>query len=416
MTHLSAPRPARASCARRLLLAGGAFAFSAAFLLVPAHAQDCGNSGAGFERWLEGFKREAVQQGVSPRTVRAALDGVTYDPRVVARDRRQTVFSQSFLEFAGRMVAAYRLQKGPQLMRRYASIFERIERDFGVPAPVIVAIWALESDFGAGVGDMPALRSMATLAWDCRRAEEFRPQLLDALRIIDRGDLSPQEMIGPWAGELGQTQFLASVYYSYAVDYDGDGRRDLMKSVPDVLASTANYLKALGWRRGEPWLEEVRVPREMPWEQAALAIKHPRSHWARLGVAYASGRALPSDGVEASLLLPMGRNGPAFLAYENFGVFLEWNSSLVYATTVAYLATRLAGAPPLHRGNGPVESLSFNEIKRLQQILQRAGYDVGGVDGIIGEKTRDAVRRMQIKLGLPADGYPTGELLARLAR
>ncbi len=384
-------------------------------LAGPASAQNCGNSGAGFDRWLQGFKQQAAAQGVSPRVIAAALNGVTYDPGVIARDRRQSVFSQSFLQFAGRMVAKYRLQKGAQLLRKYASTFDRIQREFGVPGPVIVAFWGLESDFGAGVGNMPTLRSLATLAYDCRRAEEFRPQLLDALRIIQRGDLTPQEMVGPWAGELGQTQFLASVYYQHAVDYDGDGRRDLMKSVPDVLASTANYLKALGWRRGEPWLQEVRVPTNMPWEQAALSIQHPRAQWVKLGVRATHG-SLPADNLPASLILPMGRNGPAFLAYPNFRVYLEWNESLVYSTTAAYFATRLAGAPPVSRGNGPVAVLEFGQIKQLQQILARNGYDVGKVDGIIGEKTRDAVRQVQQRLGLPADGYPTAELLARLQR
>jgi lytic murein transglycosylase len=263
---------------------------------------------------------------------------------------------------------------------------------------------------------MPTLRSLATLAYDCRRAEEFRPQLMDALRIIQRGDLRPDQMVGPWAGELGQTQFLASVYYKYAVDYDGDGRRDLMKSVPDVLASTANYLKALGWQAGQPWLQEVRVPANLPWEQAALHVQHPRAEWARMGVRLANGGALPADNLPASLLLPMGRNGPAFLAYPNFRIYLTWNESLVYATTAAYFATRLAGAPPMHHGNGKVDVLSFAQIKQLQQILVRNGYDVGKVDGIIGEKTRGSVREIQQKLGLPADGYPTGELLARMRR
>lgn len=374
----------------------------------------CGNSGAGFERWLEDFKREAAAQGVSRATIAGALEGVGYDPGVVARDRRQSVFSQSFLEFAGRMVAQYRLQKGGQLLNKYAATFARIEQQFGVPGPVIVAFWGLESDFGAGVGDMPTMRSLATLAWDCRRADEFRPQLLDALRIVERGDLRPDQMVGPWAGELGQTQFLASVYYQYAVDYDGDGRRDLMRSVPDVLASTANYLKALGWQAGQPWLQEVRAPATMQWDQADLAIEHPRAAWAKAGVAQADGRPLPSDKLSASLLLPMGRNGPAFLAYPNFRVYLQWNESLVYATTAAYFATRLAGAAPVRRGNGDIDVLSFSEIKELQQHLVRMGHDVGKVDGIIGAKTRAAVKAVQIKLDLPPDSYPTGELLARL--
>jgi lytic murein transglycosylase len=282
-----------------------------------------------------------------------------------------------------------------------------------VPAPVIVAFWALESDFGANMGNYHALSAIASLAYDCRRSDKFRAQLLDALRLIERGDLTPEEMIGSWAGELGQTQMMPSEYYQYAVDYDGDGKRNLVRSVPDVLASTANYLVGLGWKRGEPWLTEVRVPANLPWDQADLAIQLPRAKWAAFGVTLADGRPLPADNLSASLLLPMGRFGPAFLVYQNFQVYLQWNNSLVYSTTAAYLATRIAGAPPLHRGNPP-PALSFNEVKELQALLARAGYDVGTVDGFLGLKTRQAVKAMQMKYGLPADSYPTAELLARM--
>jgi lytic murein transglycosylase len=249
---------------------------------------------------------------------------------------------------------------------------------------------------------------------DCRRSAEFREQLMDALRIIDRGDLSVRQMRGPWAGELGQVQFLPSVYEEFGVDYDGDGRRDLINSTPDSLASAGNYIKSLGWRRGEPWLEEVRVPESMPWELADVHIKKPRALWARFGVTQRDGSPLPNDNLPSALVLPMGRNGPAFLAYPNFDVYLEWNQSLTYSLTAAYFATRLAGAPPLSRGRAPVESLSLAQTKELQTLLVQRGYDVGKVDGIIGENTRKAVTDVELKLGLPADGYPTPELLARL--
>ena len=198
-------------------------------------------------------------------------------------------------------------------------------------------------------------------------------------------------MIGSWAGELGQTQMMPSEYYQYAVDYDGDGKRNLLRSAPDVLGSTANYLVSLGWKRGEPWLTEVRVPTNLPWDQADLAIQLPRSKWASYGVTLADGKPLPADSLPASLLLPMGRFGPAFLAYSNFQIYLQWNNSLVYSTTAAYLATRIAGAPPLHRGNPP-PALPFNDMKELQSLLARAGYDVGTIDGFAGLKTRQAVK------------------------
>jgi lytic murein transglycosylase len=368
----------------------------------------------GFGAWLQNFKQEAAAQGISPKIISAALDGVTYDPRVVARDRGQQVFAQSFLQFSDRMVAKYRLDHGAINLKKNAALFDRIKQEFGVPGPVIVAFWGLETDFGANVGDMPTFRSLATMAYDCRRPEKFREQLMSALRIVQRGDLTPKQMIGPWAGELGHTQFLPSVYDQYAVDYDGDGRRDLLKSVPDAMASTANYLRGIGWRAGEPWLEEVKVPGQLPWDQADISIKHPRSFWANQGVTYANGKSLPADALPASLLLPMGRNGPAFLAYPNFDIYLEWNRSLVYSTTAGYFATGLAGAPPLSRGRAPVEPFGLAETKELQHLLTKRGLDVGKIDGIIGEQTRAAVRTVQAQYGLPADSYPTMELLQAL--
>ncbi|HXK54193.1 MAG TPA: lytic murein transglycosylase [Hyphomicrobiales bacterium] len=377
-------------------------------------APSCGNNANGFEAWLGAFSRDAVAKGISPRVVDAALGNVSYDPEIVRADRRQGVFAQDFLTFAGRMVAKYRMQQGTALMRKYGDSFARIERSYGVPAAVITAFWGLETDFGANIGNLPTLRSLATLAWDCRRPELFREQLMAALRIVERGDLRPEEMVGPWAGEMGQTQFLPTHYNEYGVDFDGDGRRDLLRSAPDALASTANLLKAEGWRRGEPWLQEVRVPDRMPWDQADLDIRHPRAQWSNWGVRAADGSALPRDQMPASLLLPMGHNGPAFLAYANFAVYLEWNQSLVYATTAAYYATRLAGAPPVGPGRGQVKPLSLGETKELQQRLAARGFDVGKIDGIIGAQTRAAVKAVQLKLGLPADSYPDEDLLARL--
>jgi lytic murein transglycosylase len=323
------------------------------------------------------------------------------------------VFTQTFLEFAGRMAAAYRIQRGQQLIQSNASTFSRIEQQFGVPAPVIVSFWGLESDFGANMGKYHTLSAIASLAYDCRRSDRFRAQLLDALRLIEHRDLTPEDMIGSWAGELGQTQMMPSEYNEYGVDFDGNGKRDLIHSVPDVLASTANYLRGLGWKKGEPWLTEVRVPANMPWDQADLSIQLPRSKWAGWGVTLADGKPLPADNLPASLLLPMGRLGPAFLAYQNFQVYLQWNNSLVYSTTAAYLATRIAGAPALRHGSPP-PALPFEDMKALQNMLVRAGFDVGKIDGFAGLKTRQAVKAMQMKYGLPADSYPTAELLARM--
>ncbi len=275
-----------------------------------------------------------------------------FDPAIVKKDRAQGVFAQDFLQFSDRMASGYRLSQGKANIAKLKNTFARIEKRFGVPAPVLAAFWGLETDFGAFNGDGPTLTSLATLGYDCRRPDLFRRQLLSAIKVIDRGDLTAAEMRGPWAGEVGQVQFLMERYLAYGVDFDGDGKVNMLKSSADALASAANYLQAIGWQAGQPWLEEVRVPDKMPWEQADLTIKLPLSQWAKWGVTYPGGKPLSPNKPDASLLLPMGRDGPAFLAYPNFDVYLEWNNSLVYSTTAAYLATRIAGAPPVGRGSG----------------------------------------------------------------
>jgi lytic murein transglycosylase len=378
-----------------------------------AAATGC-QTGGSFERWLEGVKQEAVSQGISRQTLATALPQMTYDAGIVRRDHGQGVFQQNFLQFSDRMVSRDRLSRGPQMMQRHAALFAKVEKQYGVPPQVLTAFWALESDFGADNGKFSILRAVTTLAYDCRRPDFFRTQLFDALRILERGDLTISEMIGDWAGELGPLQFTPSDYYKYAVDFDGDGRRDLVNSVPDLLASGANFLVGLGWKRGEPWLQEVRVPDNLPWDQADLAIQQPRSQWVAWGVRAAHGAALPADTLPASLLLPMGRLGPAFLAYNNFKAFLGWNSAMVYSTTAAYLATRLAGAPPVGRGNGTVVNLDPTQIREMQQLLVRHGFAKIDADGKLGLSTRAGVKAAQMKLGLPADSYPTAELVARL--
>ncbi|MGE0852734.1 MAG: lytic murein transglycosylase [Hyphomicrobiaceae bacterium] len=379
----------------------------------PPPNNNCRNTGS-FERWLAEFRQEAAANGASRATIAAALDGMTMDPGIIARDRRQGFFAQSFTAFATKLLPQNRIQNGTARLKRHADLFARVEKEYGVPGPVIAAFWALESDFGAFMGELPVLRSLATLAYDCRRPQMFRDELMDALRIVDRGDLRPEEMKGSWAGELGQTQFLPSHYLKHAVDFDGDGRRNLMRSVPDVIASSANFLVFLGWQRGQPWLQEVRAPANMAWDQADLAIQHPRSKWVQWGVASLDGKPLPADDMPASLVLPMGRYGPAFLAYPNFHIFIKWNQSLNYCLTAAHLATRLAGAPPFRRPTVEMPEWSQEQAKELQQLLARRGFEVGEIDGKFGAGTRAAVKAAQMKYGLPADSYPTGNLVERL--
>jgi lytic murein transglycosylase len=395
-------------------------AFALALLLLGtdyiglASAATCQNAGS-YERWLEDFKKEAAAQGISPRVIAAAAPSMTFDAAIIRRDHGQSVFNQTFLQFSDRMVGGPRIPNGLAKIKQHAALFARIEEKYGVPAPVLTAFWGLESDFGGNFGNYNILSAIATLAYDCRRPDFFRQQLFDALRIIERGDQRVEDMIGDWAGEFGGMQFTASDYLKNAVDFDGDGRRDLIHSIPDTLASAANFLVTLGWQRGQPWLQEVRVPPNLNWQEADLSIQHPRSQWVAWGVKAAHG-SLPPDNLPASLILPMGRHGPAFLAYPNFQAFLGWNSAIVYSTTVAYFATRLAGAPAVdHSGAANVVPLSTAQVMELQRLLTKRGYEgVGEADGKIGNGTRAATKKAQIKLGLPADSYPTAELIERL--
>ena len=384
-----------------------------AAMSLSAAAESCGKSADGFDGFKRQLAAEAKAQGYSARAI-AALNAAQYDPAVIKRDRAQNVFSQSFLQFSDRMVSNYRIKAGQDRLAQYRSVFDAVEKKFGVPGPVIVAFWGLETDFGANTGDFNTVQSLATLAWDCRRPEKFRPQLMAALDLINKGDLAPEDMKGAWAGEIGQTQFLPVEYDETAVDFDGDGHRDLRRSVPDVMASSAKLLLKHGWKPNQPWLQEVKVPASLPWEEADIAIQHPRSQWAKWGVTAASGKAIKADSFPASLLLPMGKDGPAFLAYDNFTTaYLKWNESLVYSTTAAYFATRLAGAGKVDPGRG-AEVMPLEDVMALQKKLAAKGYDVGKIDGKLGKGTRAAIKDQQMKLGLPADSWPTEELLARM--
>jgi lytic murein transglycosylase len=380
-----------------------------------AEAATCGNSAKGFDAFIKSFRKEAAAAGVSERGL-SALDGVTYQPAIIKKDRSQSVFSMNFMDFQKRMLSAYRVNEGKAILQREKKLFDAIQKKYGVPGEVLIAFWAFETDFGKNMGDFETIPSLATLAWDCRRPEKFREQLLGALMLYDRGDLELADMRGAWAGELGHTQFLPKEYFETAIDFDGDGHRNLKKSIPDAMASGAALLVKHGWQANQPWLESVKVPADLPWDQADIAIQHPRSQWVKWGVKGVNGK-LKADNMPASLLLPMGKDGPAFIAYENFTkAYLLWNESLVYATTAAYLADRIGGDGPFDPGRGQVNALTYEQIKELQQILVSKGYDVGEVDGKLGRATRNAVRQVQVKMGWPADSYPTVEFLSALQR
>ena len=398
---------------RILGIATAAVLAVAALPIAADAAPRCRNTGS-FEGWLAAFKQEAAAQGISRQAIAAALDGVTFDPAIIRRDSGQGVFQQSFIQFASRMTAAGRYQNGLKQLKANAALLSRIEQRTGVPPAVVVALWGLESDYGAYKGGTYSIiRAVATLAYDCRRPEFFRNQLLGAIRIVERGDLRPDQMIGNWAGELGPTQFTPGDYFKHGIDFDGDGRVDMVHSVPDALASAANLMKSFGWQKGQPWLQEVRVPAEMPWQESGLDNQHPRSQWGKWGVTAVQGK-LPADNLPASLILPMGRLGPAFLAYPNFKAYIEWNAAIVYSTTAAYFGTRLAGAPPFGPGSGQPVVPTTEQIQDLQRVLIARKMLTGEADGRLGSASRAAVKQAQLKVGLPADAYPTQELIERL--
>lgn len=380
-----------------------------AALSSTALAQECGGD---FNQFLAGVKQEAVSMGLSPQAADSVLSAANVSQQVLDHDRGQSVFKQDFLEFSQRMISSNRMQNGQANMQRYADTFARAEQQFGVPAAVITAFWGLETDFGAVQGDVNTVDALATLAHDCRRPALFRPHLIGAIAMAERGTLDPNTMTGAWAGEIGQVQMLPADIVQYGVDGDGDGRVDMKNSAEDAIMTAANFIRALGWRPGEPWLQEVQIPESLPWERTGLANGTTVGEWQAMGVTARSG-SLPAPSLPARLIMPQGRHGPTFLAYPNYDVYLEWNQSFIYTTSAAYFATRLAGAPPYDAGNPPA-GLSNAQMVDLQQRLQAKGYDVGEIDGILGSGTRQAVRQEQLRLGMPADAWPTPELLSQI--
>ncbi|MBD3679930.1 MAG: lytic murein transglycosylase [Rhodobacteraceae bacterium] len=382
-----------------------------ALTLAPmAEAQiPCGGSFGGF---VDKLKAEARDRGHDRRTVERFFAPVRQDERTLRADRAQGVFQLPFTDFARRVISQNRIDNGRRNAERWKSVFDRIERDYGVSRGVLLAFWALETDYGQVQGDFNTLNSLVTLGHDCRRPELFQPQIFAALELYEHGDFDPATTTGAWAGEIGMVQMLPGDIIENGVDGDGDGHVLLKTSPPDALMSGAKMLQSLGWRAGEPWLQEITVPRDLDWSETGIETTKPVREWERLGIRARQG-SLGPGGMQASVILPQGRNGPAFLAYPNFSVFFEWNQSFVYVTTAAYFATRLEGAQPFDAGN-PAPGLSDGQMKELQRKLAARGHDVGGIDGILGAQTRIAVQKEQRRLGMPADAWPTAELLGRL--
>ena len=380
-------------------------------LVLLAASPAAANCGGPFREFVAGLKAEAMAMGHPAATVDAFFASVREDPAVIRADRAQGVFRKDFIEFSRAVISQDRMTRGTANAAKYGALFDRIEAEYGVPRGVLLAFWALETDFGAVQGDFNTADALVTLAHDCRRPDLFRPQIFSALELYARGDFDPATGTGAWAGEIGQVQMLPGDILANGVDGDGDGNVRLKTSPADALMSGGKMLQHLGWRAGEPWLQEIVVPEGLDWSRTGLHTELPVAEWAALGVQARSGD-LP-EGLTGSVLLPMGRNGPAFMAYPNFRVYFQWNQSFVYVTTAAYFATRLDGAA-VYDARDPDPGLTVEQMKMLQERLAARGHDVGKIDGILGALTRAAVQKEQARLGLPADAWPTPTLLAAL--
>lgn len=367
-----------------------------------------------FARWVADFRASAPAAGFDEATLRAAFDDVRYLPRVVERDRAQPEFMRTVWDYLDGTVTPQRIARGQDKLVAVRDPADAAAARYGVPAAILVAIWGIESNYGDNVGNTPTIDALATLGFEGRREGWARGQLLAALKVLQSGDIDRAQMIGSWAGAMGQTQFLPSSYLAYAVDADGDGRRDIWGSLADVLASTANLLARSGWRAEQPWGAEVQLPPGFDYGRADAALRQPTAQWAAEGLRTIDGAPLP-DFADGAILLAAGARGPAFLIGPNFRALLRYNNSTSYALAVSLLAQRLAGGAGVQSPwPRDLPALTRSQVMALQTALNERGFDSGTPDGIVGPATRDALRRFQRSRGLPADGYPTLDLLRRL--
>lgn len=367
-----------------------------------------------FEPWLAELRAEAAKRGIGQATLARALDGVVVVPRVIELDRRQPEFTLTLSSYFRKAISDERIAKGRAMLKRHAKLLAEIEKRFGVQPRFLVAFWGLESNFGQFTGTFPVVGALVTLAHDRRRAKFFREQLLALLELIDGGHI-PAGVKGSWAGAMGNHQFIPTTYKGYALDFDGDGKRDLWNSLPDIFASAANYLSRSGWQRDKTWGREVRLPDGFDIALTGMDIRKPLAEWNKFGVRRANGKPLPPIDIDASLMVPAGYKGPAFLVYKNYRTIMVWNRSHLYALAVGHLADRLVGQGALVKqppaGDAP---LSRGDIHALQTLLNSRGLDAGVPDGVLGAKTRAAVRAFQKTVGIPPDGYATKALIQRL--
>ncbi len=379
-------------------------------------------SEAGFQKWIRDFWPTARSAGISSRTYNAAFAGARYDGSIIKRATNQPEFVKPIWSYLDSAVSEARIKNGRKMKQQHGALLRKLEQRFGVDQHVLLAIWGMESAYGAIFKNSklikPTIQSLATLGYaDKKRSKFGRTQLLAALKILQKGDVAPSNMVGSWAGAMGHTQFIPTTYLAKAVDFDGDGRRDIWSSVPDALASTANLLSTAGWESGKTWGYEVTLPKTFAFELADGRVTKSLADWAKLGIKRAKGQAFPRPDDQARLIIPAGYNGPAFLMLKNFSVIKRYNNADAYALGVGHLADRIRGGGGFSgewpRGD---RMLKRSERKEVQRLLNRLGYDTGGVDGRLGSKSKAAIRHWQKRTGQIPDGFPSGNLLEALRK
>jgi membrane-bound lytic murein transglycosylase B len=368
-----------------------------------------------FVAWREAFKPEALAAGVSAATFDRAFEGVLPDPDILAKDDVQPEYVKPIWAYLDTAVSPEHVATGRQVLADDKAELRKATKPYGVTPQIVVAIWGLESAYGVNTGGYNVIEALATMAYGSRRPDVFRQNLIDALLILEHGDITPEDMQGSWAGAMGQTQFMPAAFRQYAVDGDGDGKRDIWRSLPDVFASTASFLAAHHWKPGQPWGAEVRLPAKFDWELAEIDVTKTVAEWRKLGVKRVDGKALPKVDATASIIAPAGHRGPVFIVFDNFRTILAYNNSISYALGVAHLADLMVGRPEF-TAQWPREEapLSRTDKQDLQNLLAERGFDSGDNDGVIGPKTRVAIRQFQRQIGEVPDGFPTMALLARL--
>ena len=380
-----------------------------ALLSFPAFAQE-----QSFEDWVAELRAEAAALGISESTL-AALDDLEAPlPRVLELDSSQPEFVQTFTRYLGLRVTPRQVERGQQLLNQHAVLLEEVRQRYGVQPQYLAAFWAIESNFGSNTGGFSVLQALATLAYDPRRADFFRTQMLTALQIIDEGHISAADMSGSWAGAMGQLQFMPSVFNLHGVDGDGDGRIDIWNSLPDIFHSAVNFLSKSGWKGDERWGREVLLPEDFDFSLAGTDTRKPLQEWRDIGLLQTSGAPIPVADMRASVVIPAGAGGPAFLTYDNFRVTRVYNTPIFYALTVGHLADRFSGGPAIQRMPENEQAMSIEQVRELQELLNGLGFDSGEPDGRVGSRTRSAIRAYQEQQGLKMDSYPSLSLLESL--